>query len=260
MPCHHYSASHQRKTNGQVVPNFLSRTGLRYGELFRLWRCGYIPFSPGTGKEYPTYQPCAIKSWKILLPPSPQIALWKLAVFIRLWRKFRSHNETESISLSLLADIYRVLDLFKGDDINGDFVRQLISLLMLRDIFQLRLTHHGITSLLTLWPSNRLSLFYYPRFSSMHNDFTLAPSITKSNKAISWNLTPLSRLAGFTEAHDWCSTPTCTLRFAEVLAKVYSARATGVEQLLFFTAEEGPDDPYPTIVKTSYDRGPVDYS
>jgi hypothetical protein len=217
-----------------VVPNFLGRTGLSYGEFLGLWRCRYIPFSPGSGKEYPAYQPCDEKSWKIVFPESDQVALWKLAVFIRLWRKLRSRDL--DISFSSFADICRILGLFKGDDINGDFVRQLISLLMLRDIFQLHLTHHDITSLLTLW-SKPEEFDFLSHVQQYAQRLYACPVNNEVKEAISSNLKPLSRLAGFTKAHDWNSTPTCTLRFVEVLGKIFSARAT-VEQILFlFTAE-----------------------
>ena len=67
---------------------------------------------------------------------------------------------------------------------------------------------------------------------------------------IAANLDPLSRLAGFdpdTPGDTWHALPTHTLRFAEVLGKVYASGFTVGEILFLFTALDhlDGDDPFP---------------
>ena len=61
------------------------------------------------------------------------------------------------------------------------------------------------------------------------------------------NLNLLAQLAGFTDEHNWDSSPTCTLRFAEILAKLYASRYTVGELQFLFTVKPHvhDDDPFP---------------
>jgi hypothetical protein len=241
-----------------VVPTFLSRTGLTYSEFLRLWKCGYIPFSPGKG-DYPICEPCDANALKIVFPdPNLLLQLWKLAVFIRFWRQVRGHHKT--VSFSLFADICRTLHLFNGDDINPDFVRQMVSLFMLRDLFQLPFSHQG-KGLLTLWSPTATSdestiellLSHIQKYAK-----TLygCPINADVKVAVVSHLKSLSRLVGFTDAHDWNSNPTCTLRFAEILAKVFAANCTVDQLLFFFTVDETPS-PFPLSSKPHMMEDPL---
>ena len=69
-------------------------------------------------------------------------------------------------------------------------------------------------------------------------------------KILTANLDPLSRLAGFdpdSTTGSWHAYPTNTLRFAEVLSKVYASRFTVGELIYLFTADPhlDADDPFP---------------
>jgi hypothetical protein len=69
-------------------------------------------------------------------------------------------------------------------------------------------------------------------------------------KLIADNLNPLSRLAGFdpTSTTDtWHAQPTHTLRFAEILSKIYASDFSVGELLFLFTADDhlDGDDPFP---------------
>ena len=69
-------------------------------------------------------------------------------------------------------------------------------------------------------------------------------------KILTANLDPLSRLAGFdpdSATGSWHAYPTNTLRFAEVLSKVYASRFTVGELIYLFTADPhlDADDPFP---------------
>ena len=71
-----------------------------------------------------------------------------------------------------------------------------------------------------------------------------------SSSCCTANLDPLSRLAGFDPASatdSWHALPTHTLRFAEVLAKIYASDFSVGELIFLFTADAhlDGDDPFP---------------
>lgn len=72
---------------------FLKRSGLSYAEFRDLVACGFVPIAtrPGLSVE----EPCDIGAYTIdFAPLSPQIALERLAVFLRLWRHLRKVPHT----------------------------------------------------------------------------------------------------------------------------------------------------------------------
>jgi hypothetical protein len=121
-----------------AVPLFLKKTELNYDEFLALWKCGYVKFSPGEGQQYPKDSSASIESLLIVFPENQTIpSLYKLAVFIRLWSQLKRRFGDKSPSFQQLAEICNCLQLFKGDNLNPDFVRQLVSLFTLRDLFGL---------------------------------------------------------------------------------------------------------------------------
>ena len=121
-----------------VVPLFLKKTGLSFDEFLAVWKCGYVKFSPGPGQQYPEDSSSSIESLLIVFPEGQTLpSLYKLAVFIRLWRQLKRRFGDKSPSIQQLAEICVCLQLFKGDSSNPDFIRQLVSLFTLRDFFGL---------------------------------------------------------------------------------------------------------------------------
>jgi hypothetical protein len=186
-----------------------------------------------------------------------------LAIFIRLWRKLK-HECHADYSFAELLDISTVLHLFNGSAINPEFIRQLAAFQMLRDRFNLPLldpadetagatgpdrTHLlslwvGITAKKWKWALDRLlegvEFHARSRFGCEHrHDERIAD--------IAGHLDALSRLAGFNPStpgnpstDTWNSHPACTLRFAEVLAKIWASRFHVDELLHLFSGIPDP--------------------
>ncbi len=250
-----------------AVPEFMARTGLSYCEFLALGRAQFVPMMrAGTQAEFPECEPCCLESLRIAFGASqdPLVALRKLAVFIRLWRRLRE-VPGDKLSFAQLRDIADVLHLFNGDAINADFIRQLVALLMLRDFMSLPLddgTGSAATGadrphLLALWVGpgaakwdwaletllGKIDAYAESRMASLRR----SPELIK---VIVENLDPLSRLAGFdpsVSTDTWHAQPTHTLRFVEILAKIYASDFTVGEILFLFTALEhlDGDDPFP---------------
>ncbi|PMD58002.1 uncharacterized protein K444DRAFT_664882 [Hyaloscypha bicolor E] len=76
-------------------------------------------------------------------------------------------------------------------------------------------------------------------------------------KELEKNLNIISSLAGFSETDPWYAKPTSTLRFAEIVSKVYASRFTLGEISLLFTTDEHIrwDDPFtlPNILEAAVD-------
>jgi hypothetical protein len=74
-----------------------------------------------------------------------------------------------------------------------------------------------------------------------------SPRGPEYQKIIKENLKELSCLAGFTDDYPWNFSPTCTIRFAEVLAKINASEFTVGEIVFLFTDQEhlDGDDPFP---------------
>ncbi len=251
------------------VPEFLRRTGLIYCEFIELWQAQCVPFRrAGRDETFPDCEPCCLDGYVIQFPNPDAIsdALKQLAVFIRLWHKLQKVHEAH-YSFTQLCDICTVLGLFNNGAINPDFIRQLAAFQMLRDHLELRLTdktdHQTNTTgaerthLLALWVGNTASkwswavgqlLDHVQHYAQMRHQHGNRPP--HFIKLIADNLDPLSLLAGFdptSTTDSWHTLPTHTLRFAEVLSKIYASDFSVGELLFLFTVGDhlDGDDPFP---------------
>jgi hypothetical protein len=255
------------------LPEFLKRTCLSYCEFFELWLSGFVQFGNGADQgdgKFPACEPCCLDKLRLQFPEVQgdiELELLKLAVFIRLWRKLRE-SCCFCYSFAHLRDICDVLHLFNGGALNPDFIRQLAAFQMFRDDFHLELvdktdkpvpgaidadrTHLlafwvGPTAAKWKWAVQQLLESIEHHAQRHYKRSRRAPEFVK---LLASNLDPLSRLAGFDPASaddNWHSVPTHTLRFAEVLAKIYSSDFSVEEIFYLFTAGDHLDgnDPFP---------------
>ena len=224
----------------------------------RLRRCRSQQARRAPPAPFDKCEPCHLHNVKIDFgsPAETITALMQLAVFIRLWRLLR-RSRCARYSFADLADICAVLGLFPGGTINPDFIPQLVAFQILRDELCLPLRHRppapgatGVarTPLLALWSSPApLVPTGTGRSASCSPGWArTAPSVTRGGKrgpefikVLAANLGPLSRLAGFspsTATDTWHHSPTRTLRFAEVLAKLYASPFSAGDVEYLFTA------------------------
>lgn len=255
------------------LDEFLERTCLSYCEFIELWKSEFVKFRPQrlrgdeTKRVFPDCEPCCLDKYQIEFtdPEDPTEALKRLTVFIRLWRKLQCVTNAH-YTFTELRDICEVLQLFIDSNINPDFVRQLAAFQMLRDDFNLSLTD-GTPLMTNATGAERLHLlaFWVSGASKMgwaidhllnqiqqyainvHGCCCREPEFIK---LLSDNLDQLSALAGFNPGNPtdtWNSHPTHTLRFAEILAKIYASQFRVGELLFLFTtsAHLQGDDPFP---------------
>ncbi|KAF2272052.1 uncharacterized protein EI97DRAFT_237584 [Westerdykella ornata] len=271
------------------LPVFLERTGLSYCEFYELWKTHFVdmrvmPKSGETELEdgLPVCEPCCLSSIRIRFgkdsseesAQSPALmALYKVLIFVRLWRKLELRYGCGYVSMNVLAAVCDVLGLFENNTlgVNADFIRQLIALLILSDEFCLPLWEeepskyssdheHGetrrVVPLLALWadPSlksrqarHAVQLFVEGIASCAQQKHNCVPRTAQFNKVVEEHLSALAKLAGFTDDVPWHAKPTCTLRFAEVLTKIYASPFTVGEMLFLFTNDQHlqGDDPFP---------------
>jgi hypothetical protein len=235
------------------LTEFLKCACLTYCEFIELWTSKFVPFVNGGDREggFPECEPCCLDDLWLRFPEEDgERALLILIVFIRLWRKLRDLCGA-GYSFVELADICTVLG-FPGPD----FIRQLAAFQMLRDQFRLKLTGHDIapgatgadrTFLLALWVGPAAAQWQWAVHQLLHgiayharcrHECGLrAPEFIKLLEA---NLDPLSRICGFDPAlpsDTWNAAPTHTLRFAEILSKIYASNFAIGEVLYLFTAD-----------------------
>jgi hypothetical protein len=246
------------------LPEFLECMCLTYCEFFELWKSKFVAFSNGGDRtgDFPECEPCCLDEMWLRFPEEEaQQALPTLIIFIRLWLKLR-HLCGAGYSFVELADICTVLG-FPGPD----FIRQLAAFQMLRDQFRLKLTGRdppapgatgaNRTFLLALWAGPSAAQWQWAVRHLLHGIAYHArcrhecePRAPEFIKLLEDNLDPLSRLAGFDPAlptDTWHAVPTHTLRYAEVLSKIYASNFSIGEILFLFTADihlDG-DDPFP---------------
>jgi len=185
-----------------------------------------------------------------------QQALGQLAVFIRLWRKLKDVCWAE-YSFAQLRDICDVLQLYKGGVLNQDFIRQLAAFQMLRDQFRLPLFNRADkpaagaidadrTQILTLWVGESAAQWPWAVRQLCEGIERHAKCRHKCDhrtaeftRLLELKLDDLSVLAGFdptsTTGATWQALPTHTLRFAEILAKLYASRFHLDEIFYLFT-------------------------
>ncbi|NHZ81412.1 insecticidal toxin complex protein [Massilia sp. CCM 8695] len=266
------------------VPQFLKRTGLDYCDFLDLWESGFValdrappPVVRGVERDpdsaFPRCEPCCPEDLVIGLRGRASLddALRRLMVFIRLWRSLRCVAGAR-YSFAELADIAQVLGLFSGTSINPEFIRQLAAFQILRDDWGLDLGGDpdaapgaqgaDRTRLLGLWAGPAHPSFAWavehllariqdraereqahgagPGQRHRHR----APEFMKIVRA---NLDALSVLAGFAPASaPWHALPAGTLRFAEILSKIYASSFTTGELLFLFSVDQHLDgaDPF----------------
>lgn len=266
-----------------VLPQFLKRTGLSYCQLVELQKSGCFPFvaEPVAGEQgagegpqgyppagiLPECEPCCAERYRIRFTDTQDqlVVLRKLAVFLRLWRKLQQVCGAR-YCFEELCDICEVLQLFHDTSINPDFIRQLAAFQMLRNRFRLSLgdgtptpgsTGAERSHLLALWVGPSAIgwnwavghlLDRIQRYARLKHG--CGERSERFVKLFAANLDPLSVLAGFDPARpgdSWQSRPCTTLRFAEILAKVYASPFTVGEILYLFGADDhlDGDDPFP---------------
>ena len=268
------------------LPVFLERTRLSYCEFYELWNTRLVDMRAISKSEeieledgFPVCEPCCLSSIRIRFgggsdeestENSVIVALYKVFIFVRLWRKVELRYGCSQVSMNLLATVCEVLGLFKNNTlgVNTDFIRQLVALLILSDEFCLPLCEEehssdnehaktrGVVPLLALWADPSLKskqakhavhMFVKGIDSCAQRKPGCAPSKTQSPKVVVDHLPALAKLVGFTDDVTWHAKPTCTLRFADLLTKICSSPFTVGEILFLFTNAQHlqGDDPFP---------------
>jgi len=270
------------------VPEFLRRTGLSYCEFLDLWKSEFIVFerhAPRTtdaaglptestqNTDFPDCEPCCPVDLVIRFvdPQSPEDALRRLMIFVRLWRLLKCLPGA-GYRFDDLRDICLVLNLFDGANVNTEFIRQLAAFQILRDDWGIALgtdasaganaTGATRTRLLGLWAAAPSTSFDWgvdtllgrieDRAEREHAPGRRPGSYRRHRpsefiKILRDNLEPLSQLSGFDPAATpWNAQPTNTLRFAEILAKIYGSTFTTGELLYLFSVDQhlDGDDPF----------------
>ncbi|OAR03095.1 hypothetical protein LLEC1_03148 [Akanthomyces lecanii] len=250
------------------VSSFMSQAGITYCEFLELYKSGFVQFDAGEAyTDYPECLPCCEEAVVISFPGERSQAgeLLKLLIFIRLWKSLRRPCG-ERVTMNVLADICKVLKLFTDTNVNPDFLRQLASLLMLRDFWSLPWAEKKATAsqddqpdarttLLSIWSGKGTETDGFQWsveaiFSAIEKHagqhYKCLKRSASWKKLIASNLDDLAELAGFIES-KWYSTPTCTIRFVEILTKLYASNFTVGEIFFLFTTRKHlrADDPFP---------------
>jgi hypothetical protein len=241
------------------LPEFLKCTCLTYCEFLDLWKCGFVTFSNAGDEagQFPDCEPCCLDKLHLTFPVKgeEEIPLRKLAVFIRLWHKLKRLCGG-GYSFQQLADIYAVL--LSINPTNPDIIRQLAALQMLRDQLRLPLTDEHATAapgaagadrtfLLSLWTGTghqwdwALQRFIEGIAHYAACRYGCERREPEFLKHLVGNLDCLSHLAGFdpaTAKATWHFAPTHTLRFAEILAKLYASKFSIGEAVFLFAGDD----------------------
>lgn len=264
-----------------ALPLFLASTCLSYCEVVELSKSGMAitlvgPLGAGNNgaskpATVPDCEPCCLGDYQLQLPADGRdTALPRLMVFIRLWRKLKCMCGAE-YTFAQLYDICTVLSLYNGSAINLEFIRQLAAFQMLRDQFRLPLldpkdettgvTGADRTHLLALWAGSGAKKWNWAKQHLLEGvEAHARPRRDRRERVeqvaqMADNLDALSRLAGFNpptptnpSTDVWNLNPGCTLRFAEVLAKMCASEFRIGELLYLFNAEppQHGENPFPT--------------
>lgn len=223
-------------------------------------------------KGFPNCEPCCPEGLiiRFINPEGSEDALRRLMVFIRLWRSLKCLRGA-GYSFADLRDICMVLGLFQGGNVNPEFIRQLASFQMLRDDWRLHLgtdaaaptaTGATRTRLLGLWsgaPASSVDWAVAHLLDQIEDraEREHAPGQRPGShrrhrppefmKILRENLDALALLSGFDPAAArWNAQPTSTLRFTEILAKIYASSFTTGELLYLFSVDQhlDGDDPF----------------
>lgn len=277
-----FSAAEEGQSNWTEVvvqvTEFLDRTGLDYCEFIDLWKSGFVTFfnkPVRNNRDFPECEPCCLDGLVIQFedPSNAEEALYQLSIFIRLWKKIKAATTTscgckKAYSFTELRDICDVLQLFNGAIVNPDFIHQLVHFQILVDEFDLSLTEGskpaaGVVGadrmhILAFW-ENGAAKFEWAKQHLLdqiqqyaQKRFGCGCRPPEFIKLLKDNLDALALLAGFESDavvgnHHWHEHPTKTLRFAEILAKIYASDFTVGELLFLFTADSmlHGDEPFP---------------
>jgi hypothetical protein len=262
IPISYYQGNLQSDSNGGKK----ARTTKKAGQDLQ---SGATVAGDGTVTQLPDCEPCCLERMMLRFgeAASNPDQLVQLAVFVRLWRKLQCrdqhHPHHAKYSMQFLADVCSVLFPITGG-FNAEFVRQFAALLMLHEVFELPLFNRAAsgagpadrTSLLALWLGSSASQWQWAiaallkrvsPYARLHHHCQERPP--QFIKLLEDNLDPLSCLAGFNPgdpATTWHAKPTCTLRFLEVLSKIYASTFSVGEILYLFTAQPhlNGDDPF----------------
>jgi len=262
------------QNNFFTVKRFLEFTGLTYGEFLQFHRCGYVPFKAAQSGVNDKADSCFpqpgmndLGRLHVHFDASDAeipFTLRKAFVFIRLWRCLCRSNPSKT-GFGGLKEVCTMLGLFKHNTVNRDFLRQLAALLMLQNHFHIpieeltSLHHHSRPrngSCFAIWsekgPGSAEWDLAVELLLEKIQEYALERYRCRSRevgfrKDLKDNLHQLSLLAGFTDTDKWHAQPTSTIRFAEVLAKVYASDFTVGEVIFLFTTEEHApgSDPFP---------------
>ncbi|KAH8598521.1 hypothetical protein B0O99DRAFT_669787 [Bisporella sp. PMI_857] len=268
------------------LPVFLERTGLTYCEFYDLWKSGFVKFGPrARNKPFPACEPCCLTQYSINFNVGEEedntIPLQKLVVFIRLWHKVEQHLGKCCLSFTGFGAICQALCLFdSNNNINHDFLRQLIALLMLCDVFCLPLCEEQVLArpeetprpeqyvrILALWtasceervPNSAKELLLDGIEKCTNREHECKHRGPEFKKILIENFDQIAELAGFDENHPWSLNPSCTLRFAEILSKIWASTFTVGEILFLFTNSEHltGDDPFPWTEESEAEEDPL---
>ena len=231
----------------------------------------------GDPQPLPACKPCCLGDWRVAFPEEadqefPRDGLVRLALAVRLWR-FLRRRCAGGITFATLADLDSVLHVFTSGGpvgVDPEFLREVAALLLLCEDLGLPLLADprdlppaagpvDRVPLLALWTGAGGAGPGWARAVRMLLDGVedtaerAEPDLRRSPellKVLADNLASLSQLCGFdpsTPSDTWWARPTHTLRFAEVLLKVYRSRFTVGELLFLYTAQQhlAGDDPFP---------------
>ena len=271
------SSSAREDTDLIDLSDFLHIVCLTYCEFLEFAKLGLIRVIYGNNREgqaltLPDCEPCCLKNYHILPPGGDRNVGWALVilVFIRLWKKLREVCGAR-YTFQQLYDICSVLQLTNSSGLNPEFIRQLAAFQMLRDHFELPLldpsdqTTGAVgaarTHLLALWvgsSAKKWNWAVHRLLDGVEGHARLRYGCKRPRGEfvahMADNLDALSRLAGFNpptatnpSTDTWNSSPGCTLRFAEVLAKI-GASSFRIGELLYLfnaTPPQDSEDPFP---------------
>lgn len=244
------------------LPEFLRRTCLTYCEFIALWKSGFVSFGNRADEKAGAFhvcEPCCLDKLALQFADVQPVeqGLLKLAVFIRLWRKLREQC-CHGYSFDQLRDICDVLQLFNGAALNPEFIRQLAAFQMLRDEFRMELADAADkppasaidadrTLLLSLWANPQPAKWGWAVRQLVQKaglyacrQFGCERRPPEFENGLATSLDKLSQLAGFdpsSATDNWHASPTHTLRFGEVLAKIYASRFSLKEMFYLFTVD-----------------------
>ncbi|KAH6999272.1 insecticidal toxin complex protein [Ilyonectria destructans] len=254
------------------VTFFLEVTGLSYGEFLELHKSGIVVFRPGmtpVTEEFPPCLPCCAEGVRMAWDSeAPFGEFLKMVIFARLWRRLQGRCQG-AIPMSTLADICKVLHLFSNSNVNSSFIAQLSSLLMVKEAWNLPWTDTDTSNINPTQPDQRtqlLALWSGAEADTQQRKWAIGAVLdgveqystatfncpkrpASWRKIIAENFGDIAGLAGFDgTTYRWDSKPTCTIRFVEVLSKLYASKFTIGEILFLFTNKPHlrGDDPYPS--------------